>query len=179
MALKKSSGKDLYTENHLYFGCLFIRISCFGGKAVKYLTQLAKEKLPLSFRATTSSLIFIRSPVGQNHRRAGRRPPSTVSTEGTANLRSQRSSPRAERADTPCSAHPTPARSQGGVNCYPAIWKGSLLRHRVLSRATQVARLHGPRESYTTSTPYTPWLQAANQRRRLRWRLGPKLNGRI
>lgn len=149
------------------------------GQSCQIFNTFSKRRTPLSFRATTSSLIFIRSPVGQNHRRAGRRPPSTVSTEGTANLRSLRSSPRAERADTPCSAHPTPARSQGGVNCYPAIWKGSLLRHRLLSRATQVARLRGPRESYTTSTPYTRWLQAANQRRRLRWRLGPKLNGRI
>lgn len=92
----------------------------------------------------TSSLIFIWSPAGPNQSRAGRRPLSTAFTEVMANLQSPKSSPRVERADTPCSVRPTLARTQDGAKACPASWNGFFLRYQVLSRVPQVARLrHG------------------------------------
>lgn len=128
---------------------------------------------------TTSSLIFIWSPAGPNHSRAGRRPLSTAFTEGMANLQSPKSSPRVERADTPCSVQPTPARTQEeGANCCPASWNGFLLRYQALGRVPLVAKLRGPQESSTTSAT-SARLRVATQSRSLRWLLAPKPKGLI
>lgn len=86
--------------------------------------------------------IFRLIPAGPNRSRAGRRPPSTASTEGTASRRSPKSSPRPAKADTLC----WPTRTRDEAGCRPNSWSGFWLR---------VVRRRGLQGSSVTSTTST------------------------
>lgn len=120
-------------------------------------------------RMETSSF----SPASQNPSRAGRRPASTAFRKELEHLRSPKLSPRVGRGGTPSSVQPTPTRTQEGASCYPAIWNGFSLVHRALRRSRLVERLHGPKESFTTSVT-SSHLQVTTQSCSLSRLLAPK-----
>lgn len=132
----------------------------------------------LCYRMETLSLMIVWSPAGQNPSRAGKRPQSTAFIMETANLPSPKSSPRLERAGTQSSVQPTLTRTQEGTNCFRVSWNGFLQRYRALSRAPQMARLHGPKENCTTSTT-SGQLRVTMQSRSRMQILAPKLKSLI
>lgn len=127
----------------------------------------------LCYRMETSSLQPSSCPVSQNPSRAGRRPLSTAFRKELHNLPSLKLSLRAGRVGTLSSPQPTPTRSQEMANCSPAIWNGFSLGHRALIRTPQLERLHGPKESFTTSATSSD-LQVTMQHCSLRWLLAPR-----
>lgn len=129
-------------------------------------------------RMKTSSLKVTWSPAGPNPSRAGRRPPSTAIRKEPANLPSLKSSPRAERADTPSSVQPSPTGTKEGASCSPVIWSGCFPRYRALSRVPRVSRLRGPKESSTTSAT-SGHRRVTTQSCSLRGLLVPKPKGLI
>lgn len=125
----------------------------------------------LYFRMKISDLIV---QLSQNPNRAGRRQPSTAFRKELASLQSPKSSPKVERANTPSSVQPTPAKTR--TSSSPTIWSSFFRVYQALSRASQVARQRGPKGSFTTSATRSQLTAIMQSHRPL---LAPKLRSLI